>query len=377
MKKKLLIVGAFPPAEARIFGGIVTTCKVLLDSSFGDNFQLVLIDSTQISNPPPNLGIRFLLAIKRFIKFTVYVFSRKPDAVLLFTAVGASVLEKGAMAWVARMLPIPIFLFPRGAALIDAVNASPFQKMWVKAAMRGATHVLCQGPAWQRFAVKVLCFEIANAPIIENWSATPNLLAIGSARPLSQNHHAPNLLFLGWLEHDKGIFDLLEACHEVSKSYQFKLSIAGRGHAEKQARQYVTERCMLNCVEFVGWVTGTEKDAVLKNADILILPSWAEGFPNAIIEAMAAKVAVIVTTVGNVPDLITDQKEALLVPPRDSQALRVAIELLCKEPELRNSIANRGHIFARERFSVDRGIAKLTLTIENAISARGKKSCVG
>ena len=92
---------------------------------------------------------------------------------------------------------------------------------------------------------------------------------------------------------------------------------------------------------------------------------------------MAAKVAVIVTTVGNVPDLITDQKEALLVPPRDSQALRVAIELLCKEPELRNSIANRGHIFARERFSVDRGIAKLTLTIENAISARGKKSCVG
>lgn len=377
MKSKLLIVGAFPPADAKIFGGIVTTCKVLLDSSFGDNFQLILIDSTQISNPPPHLVVRLLLAMKRFVKFTVSVFSIKPDAILLFTSAGASVLEKGAMAWVARMLPIPIFLFPRGAALIDTVNASPFQKIWVKAAMRGATHILCQGPAWQRFAINVLCFEITNTPIIENWSATPNLLQIGSTRSLSDNHHTPNLLFLGWLEQDKGIFELLEACHEVSKSYRFKLSIAGRGHAERQALQYVTENSLIDCVEFVGWVTGAEKEAVLKNADILILPSWAEGFPNAIIEAMAAKVAVIVTTVGNVPDLITDQKEALLVPPRDSRALRYAIESLCKDPVLRNGIADRGHIFAREKFSVDRGIAKLTLTIENAIADRGNKSCVG
>jgi glycosyltransferase involved in cell wall biosynthesis len=373
-KPKLLIVGAFPHADSQIYGGIVTTCRTLVDSSLSDNFDLILIDSTQRSNPPPSFGVRAILAFGRFFKFVFTFFLRRPDAVLLFTAVGASVLEKGAMAWVSRIRSIPVLLFPRGAGLIDTVKASSLHKAWVVAAMRGATHILCQGPAWKRFATSILGFSNSKAPIIQNWSATNRLLELGASRTDSLN--SPTLLFLGWLEKEKGVFELLEACNELSKHHEFKLTIAGRGHAEKEARAYVADNHLECSVDFVGWVRGGDKEALLKKADILVLPSWAEGFPNAIIEAMAAKVAVVVTAVGNVPDLITDRQEAMLVPPRDCQSLKRAIEVLLESPEFRRDLAERGHDFARANFSVEKGIAKLTSVIEEAIDEKGSKSCV-
>ena len=108
---KILVVGAFPPANSRIVGGIVTICKLLIESDFRDYFDLILIDSTQKSNPPPQLSIRLFYALRRLFAFISVLVRDKPDSVLLFTAVGASVVEKGTMAWLARLQNRPVFLF--------------------------------------------------------------------------------------------------------------------------------------------------------------------------------------------------------------------------------------------------------------------------
>ena len=353
----------------------MTTCSTLLNSPFSDHYELVLIDSTQISNPPPSISIRAMLALKRFIRFVLAFFTSKPDAILLFTAVGASVVEKGAMAWVARSRRIPVFMFPRGAGLIKTVQASRFQRIWVTTAMRGATHILCQGPAWQRFATDVLEFPESRSPIVHNWTATENLLAIGKKRRVVPRSETPTLLFLGWLESEKGIFELLEASLLLSKkAYSFRLLIAGRGHAEEEARAFVDSKGLKTYIEFVGWVGDEDKHCLLARTDILILPSWAEGFPNAIIEAMAAKLAVIVTTVGNVPDLLSDGQQAILVPPKDIPSLANAIELLLLDQSFRLQLAHRGHVFASETFSVNQGVLKLTSLIDAAIIESHKRN---
>lgn len=372
-RNKLLIVGAFPSPNSTVFGGVVTVCKIMIDSSFSDNYDLILIDSTQISNPGPSLAIRSLLAFKRLFKYSGHLFTARPDAVLLFTSLGFSVLEKGVMAWIAKMLSTPAILFPQGGELIDNFNSSFFNRAWIRAAMCGATHLMCQGSSWQRFATDSLGFAPSNAPIVPNWSATTSLLDLGAARVLTANAQNPVILYLGWVEKDKGIFELLEASRKLSRKYQFKLFIAGRGHAEEEARAFVAANSLQDKVELVGWVEGLDKESLLEAADILVLPSWAEGFPNAIIEAMAAKVAVVVTSVGNVPDLITDRKEALLIPPKDSCALERSIELLFTDINLRHGIAKRGHVFACENFAVEKGIKKLTLAIDQAIGLKGNK----
>lgn len=367
-KHKLLIVGAFPPLDLQIFGGIVTTCRALMDSSFSDHYDLELIDSTQISNPPPSIGVRAVLASKRFYLFVKTVFIAKPDAVILFAAVGASLLEKCAMAWVARLRRIPILLSPRGAGLIQTVQLSRFQRAWVTTAMRGATHILCQGPSWQRFAKDVLGFSENRAPIVLNWTATDSIMTIGAARSFASAIDVPCLLFLGWLEREKGIFELLDVCLSLSKKYRFRLIIAGRGCAEEDARTFVQSQGLENVIEFAGWVQGEEKLALLTKSDVLILPSWAEGFPNAVIEAMAVKLAVVVTAVGNVPDLISDRQQALLVQPKDAEALKLAVEQLLFDKQFRRELAERGYEFALNNFSVDQGVAKLIEVIDAAIA---------
>ena len=367
-KYKVLIVGGFPPKESKIIGGIVSSCQALMKSSFPHYYNLILIDSTQISNPAPSIAVRSLFALRRFFYFLKKLFLEKPDVVVLFASMGSSVLEKGAMAWIARLRYIPVLLFPRHAGLINGVHESFFQRLFMSIAMRGATHFLCQGPTWQRFAVDIIGFPKSKSPVILNWTAKPNLLSIGKSRSIALESEKNNLLFLGWLEKEKGIFELLEACLSLSKRHDFKMVIAGKGHAENQARLFVQSHALQDVIEFAGWVQEKSKDMVLANADVLILPSWHEGFPNAIIEAMAAKLAVIISRVGNVPDLIEDRNQALLIPPKDPVALEQAIELLLTDKKLLKELAERGHVFSCDNFSVEQGVAKLITAIDGAIA---------
>lgn len=372
-KPKLLIVGAFPSPNSSIVGGIATTCENLMESDFPNHFELILIDSTQRSNPPPGFFIRSLSATSRIYRYLLALVFQRLDAVILFTSLGASLLEKGLLAWVARLKGIPVFLFPRGAELITIVDTKPWQKKWIIPAMRGATHMLCQGPAWQRFAVEQVGFELHQTEIIHNWTANSELLSIGSKKNGSTRPVTIKILFLGWLERNKGIFELLESCKNLSKKYNFILSIAGDGHAQQDAKKFVTENELEQYVDFMGWVHSYRKLELLESTDILVLPSWAEGFPNAVIEAMAAKVAVVVTAVGNVPDILTNREHALIIPPKNVEALTVAIEELLIDSNFRLQLANSGHDFARETFSTERGAKRLANVIFAAIADNKRK----
>jgi len=363
---RVLVVGAFPPTDSGIFGGIVTTCRTLLSSSFPDRFDLALFDTTQISNPPPPLIRRMLLAASRFGKYLKLVLER-PDAVLIFTSGGASLVEKTVMARVAGWFGCAVLLFPRSGIIMDQFHASFVYRKWIGMALSSADTLLCQGPAWHRFAVDGLGFKPECAPIIPNWTASDALLAIGRSRRTRPSGLPVRLLFLGWLEDHKGVFELLEACRELLPSHSFQLTLAGRGDAETRAKEFVEREGLGGVVAFAGWVRGDELLALFSESDVLVLPSWHEGFPNAMIEAMAAGLAVVVSAVGNVPDVVTNGEEALLVPPKDAAALAAALGRVMDDGELRNALAMRGLAFAAGSYGVEQGVARLTKAINEAV----------
>jgi len=369
-KPRVLFVGAFPPPGKPIFGGQITACRTLINSSFSQKFDIIGLDSTQISNPPPGLTVRLIRSFFRVVRFCMLLIKSRPNAVLLFSAVGASTAEKGLMGWLARIAGIPVLMFPRGAELIEVVSKSIFKRIWILASLRAATYFLCQGPAWQKFAVNVVGFRINRAPIVPNWTATDALLAIGRRRT-SVTHDRPlQLLFLAWLEKEKGIFELLEACECLANSYNFNLVIAGRGHAECRARRFIERGTLMGRVEFAGWVEGEKLRLLLEKSDIFVLPSWSEGFPNAMIEAMAAKMAVVVSAVGNIPDILKNRENAMLVPPHDVNALLGAIQYLLANHDFRYALASRGHKFVEENHSVDVAVDQLSKVIFAAIEER-------
>jgi len=366
-RKRILFVGAFPPPDGTILGGMVTSCRILLSSSFPSRLDLDLLDSTQISNPPPGFGVRFARAAGRFVQFIGRFERRRPDAVLLFVAVGASIVEKGAMAWYARLRGVPAIMFPRGGSVVDDCRESAITRAWVKFSFRGARKIVCQSEAWQRFAIDVLGFVRTNVTVIRNWTATRELLDVGAQR-VAREDSSVRLLFLGWLEREKGVFELIEASRRLIKGGRFTLDIVGEGNASIEVRALVARYNLSEVVRFRGWLRGAHLHQALGEADVLVLPSWAEGLPNAMIEGMAAGLAVVVTRVGAIPELITDRHSGLLVEPRDVDSLARALGEIIIDGELRERLAQEAYRIAMRDFEVEAAVNRLLPEIESTVA---------
>jgi glycosyltransferase involved in cell wall biosynthesis len=298
----------------------------------------------------------------RFSTYLVQFERLRPDVVILFCAVGASVVEKGVMAWYAHFRGSNAFMLPRAGA---ASYGSRFTRSWVRVAFGGVRKILCQGPALQRLAISLLGFRPEDAPIIPNWTATPALLSIGRQRSFNTGDRPVRLLFLGWLEREKGAFELIEACRQLSESRRFVLDIVGEGKASASLRELVVRYGLGETVRFRGWLKGADVESALAEADVLVLPSWAEGLPNAMVEAMAARLAVVVSAVGNIPEVVTDGREALLVPPRNVSALKAALARVIDDPVLRRHLGDAAFTLAASQWGVEQAVEGMLLAIDS------------
>jgi glycosyltransferase involved in cell wall biosynthesis len=364
VRPRLLWVGAFPPPHRKIFGGILTNCSTLLESSLPRKINLTLVDSTQISNPPPGLHMRLLLALKRLFLF-VHRFERdKPDAILLFAAPGASLLEKGTMAWYAKLRRIPALLFPMGGATMDDYGLSAWARLVVHFAASASAKILCQGETWQTFVVNILGRPIAHAPIISSWTASSKLLEVGAGRKKRDLSPEVRLLFVGWLTREKGVLDLMDACLRLDSKCAFSLDLVGDGTAKTDAAQRIRDTPLEARVRFRGWLQGPELLEAFRDADAFVLASWAEGLPNAMIEAMAAGLPVVASCVGAIPDVITNHDTGLLVKPRDIEELTEALRRIINDAPLRGRLGSRSHDVARAKFGVELAVDRLVAEIE-------------
>lgn len=353
----LMIVGAFPKEDLSIVGGIATSCRVLVNSSLSSRARLTLIDSSQTSNPAPKLWKRALRAFVRGALF-IFMFERaRPQVVVLFSSPGASSIEKGVLAWYACLRGKAAILMPRGAP--PARSESVVTNRVLRAlTFGGATRIVCQGDAWHRFAVTSLGFSEQNAPIVPNWTATPELLAIGRERLPSAKSSAA-LLYLGWVEREKGILDLLSACERLKDELDFRLDIVGDGSAMPEVVAWIERNSMTERVICHGWLHGGVKLERLRRANIFALPSWAEGLPNAMIEAMACRLACVVSAVGNIPSTIGQSGAVLMIPARDTEKLTDALRLVIIDNNARQKIADTGYTLASNCFDVEKAVIRL------------------
>lgn len=368
-KPKVLMVGAFPLQRPRkIYGGQVAACMRLLDSTFVTDHAVRTLDTTQISNPPPPFVIRLFFAAKRLFLFGWEILLHRPDVVILFLADGASACEKGLMARVARFLRIYVMVFPRAGNLIRQHAANRLFAAFIRCTLGDADMFLCQGLAFQAFAIEELGFDRNSAPIIPNWTAMPAHLDIGASRGYGRIPACVNLLFLGWLEESKGVFDLLEALRILrDQGVSFHLTLGGDGTAMPVARRFVEQHRLTGQVTFAGWVDNEAKNALLGSCDIFVLPSWNEGLPNAMIEAMSAGLACVVTNVGTISDYVTDGREALIVEPHNRAELAKAMKGLILNHSLRDALGQNGHRLALTQFSLKQGARRMSEAVSQLI----------
>lgn len=151
------------------------------------------------------------------------------------------------------------------------------------------------------------------------------------------------ILFVGRLAAVKGVPLLVEALARLQSTHpDAHLTIIGDGPDRNALEAKIAHMGLAGMVDFVGYADEAGVAAHLARADLFVLPSFAEGVPVVLMEAMAARLPVIASRVAGVPELVIDGESGFLVPPGDVETLTARIELLLADPDRRQAMGEAG-----------------------------------
>ncbi len=159
------------------------------------------------------------------------------------------------------------------------------------------------------------------------------------------------LTFVGRLGPEKNVPCLLRAVHRLQQEGRRDIGVwlVGDG-AERPALEALRAELGLSQVHFLG--ERSDVDAVLSHSNAAVLPSFFEGLSNAILETMAVGRPIIASAVGGSAEIVDHEKNGLLFPSDDDQALTQAIKQLADQPELSRRMGARGKTDIEQRFSI-------------------------
>lgn len=170
----------------------------------------------------------------------------------------------------------------------------------------------------------------------------------------------PMVLFLGRLEREKGVFDLLEAVAKIAERVPgIRLVLCGAGSARQALQRLAEQRGIGALVAFPGWVDGQAKADLLQRAGVFVLPSFAEGMPMAVLEAMAAATPVVASRVGAVAEMLEGGASGFVVEPGNVPLLGEAILSALIDANATAAMTERASIRVRSAYAADVVIAHL------------------
>ncbi len=254
-----------------------------------------------------------------------------------------SVARKGVLLAVARLCGVPVVLHLHAAEIVTFHASLPgLARALVGWMFRSAQLCVVLGEPWRRWVASI---GVPDARIRVLRNGVPRL---AGWRPRAEG--APfRLLFLGNLFARKGIADLLAALAQVGPACSLVVAGGGdvAGHAALADGLGLGGR-----VRFAGWVDQAGAASCLAEADALVLPSYDEGLPLVILEALSLGVPVVCTPVGAIGEVLDDGDTALLVPPGDVAALAAALRRLAGEPALATRLGERGRALYEREFTL-------------------------
>lgn len=266
----------------------------------------------------------------------------KVALVHVHSASRGSFWRKSIVSLLARLFGVPyVFQIHSGEfPTFYSRECGSLARWWVRTTLVRAAAVVCLTEYWRQQISEIAPdgqFVVIGNPV--------EIPALPPAREAVQS-----ALFLGRLREKKGVFDLIRAVSLLDMS-SVKFVLAGDEDA--QAVQALANELGVNdLVSLPGWIDGAEKQSQLDAADLFVLPSYFEGLPVGILEAMANGIPIVTTSVGGIPDVVVDREHALLVPPGDPVKLAAAIRELATNQSLRLRLRENAYQRARDVFSI-------------------------
>ena len=317
-RPRILFVGPDYP------GGMLTATRALLASPLAERYRIEVLATYRGTAALQQLRV-FSVALAKLAWWSL---RGRGQIVHIHATVRGSLYRKAICVFVAKTLRRRVILhLHSGPGDIETFVAGLGRPSatFLRLAFRAADLVLAVS---RSSAARIReAFAVPGILVVPN-PAPPAPAAIDRDRPGA----APLAVYLGGFANPVKGGEVLLAALARPEFADTSFVLAGPGEPPAAARQLIDERPGLR---WRGWLDGAAKDELLREADIFVLPSTSEGLPMALLEAMAFGLAIVATAVGGVPDVTSDDVDALVVRPGDSAGLAAAVARLDADAELR------------------------------------------
>ncbi len=347
-KLKVLLVAPVPPP----YGGISNWTRLLTDYVAKTD----VVDLRVINIAPKRRDVdgrtvrerifgqsRALIATLNSIRGEVA--RNRPHVIHLTSSGSLSLVRDVAVLSYARMRGVPTVYHLRFGRIPEIARRGTPEWRLAKVAFRLAASVLVLDLKTQ----DAIRRNVSRARVV----LVPNLIDTSTLPAPSTG--ANTAVFLGWVKPAKGIEDLLVAWQDVERTHLgWVLSVVGpvqAGYLEELRDAYP-----LSTVDFLKDQPHDRALEILANCSVFVLPSHSEGFPNAILEAMALGKCVLGTAVGAIPEML-DEGCGVVVPPRDPKRLRDALQTVMDEPDLRQRLGRAAARKVQAQYTIERVVA--------------------
>jgi glycosyltransferase involved in cell wall biosynthesis len=369
----IMIAGGKTQREGQHAGGVLTATTVLNRSGFASHFDVHHIDTTSVDFPPESFFFKVRKGLRRLMRFVWITVSSRPRALLAWASGGFSVYEKLFLCALARVFGM------RSALLyVDSLYFARIEKSrlrWLHRRLFSIPNrLICRSKTWVENYGR-LGVAPDKCVIIKNWIDLTEYVPCRKPQPKGTGLV---FLYVGWLIKEKGTTELIEAIRLAAPRLPgAKWILVGGGKEEDRLRGLVSQYGLNDRVEMTGWKERDEMFAYYARAHVLVLPSYGEGFPYAIIEAMSAGLPIITTPVGGIPGNFREGEHGLYVPPRDAGRLADAMVQMAEDWEFRNRVSKLVTEYVESNHDVNAVWPQLARILDSGMTEAGRTDFAG
>lgn len=346
-KIEILMIG--PGDTKDVSGGIVTVINGLLGNISSKYFVNYIVTMRPVS-----LFKRIYIYLFAFFSIIKSLFNTNKKIAHIHMSSRTSFFRKSLIIMFLSFFNIPIIIHLHGGVFhVFYDDLSTTHKKFVKFIFKLADKTILLTNSWKEWYADTI--KLPNSVVVYN--GVSNYYDKNSI-PISERKNT--LLFLGKLGNNKGIYDLINAFKKVVNVIpDATLIVGGDGEVDK-CRNLTRALNLDNNIIFSGWINEHNKLKLLNESKIYILPSYNEGLPMGILEAMSAGICTISTPVGGILEAIENNVSGVIVNPGEVDEISTAIINVLSNVELNTALGLESKKVFHNKFEIE----KVTMEIE-------------
>lgn len=315
LSRKVLFMGV----SMKTKGGM--TAVLVSYDKFIENMQF--IPTWKLGNKLVKSGYALQAIIRMWMKCLI---DKNIEIVHIHGAANASFYRCKIFINLAKRLNKKVILHEHAADFVEFYQNSNDQ-VNIRETLNKCDCLIVLSDSWKKYFSSI-GVDKSKISVLNNIVPPPNF------RDSPRKDNKLHLMFMGEISMRKGGFDLLQAISDNKEYFKDKLLLRmGGNEVDGDIKTFIRNHQLEDFVSYEGWISGEKKTECLNWEDVYILPSYNEGLPIAILEAMSYKHPVISTPVGGIPEVIQTKENGMLVQPGNKEEIAKAIAHYIEHPE--------------------------------------------